>query len=248
MPINSTQIQAREFLAAAKTPAKRSHAPISKFKNVVEKGKKKLIKILEEKARSVYARSVSTGWISPTNFSASTRRDYELKDALIKVILGAQRDQTELDERGVKQHSISRPTASAIHQSAKSKIASSRELLGHYERASQQVASGRGVPMMESEWEKDSQTLQGILNKQVQKIKLEVHKFLNEDSKTSKEQVEGDLSELDTDLWNRFAMSEAEEENIEASNGKSGETWAKAAKNAQRGVRRAVKHLPKDGK
>ncbi|CAF9906914.1 MAG: hypothetical protein ALECFALPRED_002752 [Alectoria fallacina] len=219
-----------EFLAAAKTPAKRSHAPISKFKNVVEKGKKKLIKILEEKARSV------------------TRRDYELKDALIKVILGAQRDQTELDERGVKQHSISRPTASAIHQSAKSKIASSRELLGHYERASQQVASGRGVPMMESEWEKDSQTLQGILNKQVQKIKLEVHKFLNEDSKTSKEQVEGDLSELDTDLWNRFAMSEAEEENIEASNGKSGETWAKAAKNAQRGVRRAVKHLPKDGK
>lgn len=248
MPIKSTQIQAREFLAAAKEPAKRSHAPISKFKNIVEEGKKKLINLLEDKARSVYARSVSTGWMTLTNFSASTRRDYELKDALIKVILGAQRDQTEMDERGVKQYSISKPTASAIRQSAKSKIASSRELLGHYERASQQVASGGGVPMMESGWEKDSQTLQGILNKQVEKIKLEVHKLLNEDSKTSKEQVEGDLSELDTDLWNRFAVSEAEEENIEASNEKSGETWAKVAKNARRGVRRAVKHLPKDGK
>lgn len=183
----------------------------------------------------------------PTNLNFSTKRDHGFKETLFKVILDAQGDQTEMDQRGVKRSSTSQPTASAIYQSAKSNLAFSRELLGHYERASQQVALKKGVTMMESGWEKDSQTLQRILNIQGEKTKLEIHRMLNEDSKSSKEQVKDDVSELDTDLWNRFAVGEAKAENIEVQDGRQGETWALVAKNAQRGVRRTVKTLPEDG-
>ena len=101
--------------------------------------------------------------------------------------------------------------------------------------------------MMESGWEKDSQTLQRILNIQGENIKLEIHRILNEDSKSSKEQVKDDVSELDTDLWNQFAVGEAEAENVEVRDGRKRETWARVARNAQRGVQRTVKTFPEDG-
>lgn len=235
-------------MVAAKEPAKRSHAAVSNFNNIVEEGKKKLANLLEEKAVGVYARRLSTGWMTSTYFIPSTRRNYELRDALIKVILDTQRDKAEVDEKEVKQSTTSKPTAAAVYQSAKSKISSSRELLGRYERASQQIASGEGILMIESEWEKDSQKLQSILDKKGDKVKLEVHGLLNEVSKYSKEEVKGDPSELDTDLWNRFAVGEAKEENVETLDGRKGETWAVVAKNAQRGVQRTVKYVPEDGK
>ena len=183
----------------------------------------------------------------PTHLNFSTKRDHGFKDTLIKVILDAQGDQTEMDQRGVKWSSTSKPTTSTIYQSAKSNLAFSRELLGHYERASQQVALKKRVTMMESGWEKDSQTLQRILNIQGENIKLEIHRILNEDSKSSKEQVKDDVSELDTDLWNQFAVGEAEAENVEVRDGRKRETWALVARNAQRGVQRTVKTFPEDG-
>lgn len=218
------------FLVAAKEPEKRSHAAVSNLKNMVEEGKKKLANLLEEKALGV------------------TRKNYELRDALIKVILDAPQDQTETVEKGVKQPSTLKPTASAIYQSAKSKIVCSRALLGRYERASQQFASGEGIPTIESEWGKAGQKPQRILDKQGENVKHQVHGLLNGDSEYSKEQIKGDLWELDTDLWNRFAVSEAKEENLEALDGRKEETWSLVTKNAQRGVRRTVKYLPKDGK
>lgn len=244
----STQIQARNFLVAAKEPEKRSHAAVSNLKNMVEEGKKKLANLLEEKALGVYARCLSTGWMTPTYSSSSTRKNYELRDALIKVILDAPQDQTETVEKGVKQPSTLKPTASAIYQSAKSKIVCSRALLGRYERASQQFASGEGIPTIESEWGKAGQKPQRILDKQGENVKHQVHGLLNGDSEYSKEQIKGDLWELDTDLWNRFAVSEAKEENLEALDGRKEETWSLVTKNAQRGVRRTVKYLPEDGK
>ena len=248
MPIESTQTQARKFLVAAKELTKRSHAAASNFNNIVEEGKKKLANLLEEKAVGVYARSLSTRWITSTYFISSTRRNNELRDALTTVLLNNQQDKTEMDEKDVKQPTTSKSTASAMYQSAKSKISSSRELLGRYERASQQIASGEGSLMIESEFGKDSQKLQRILDKKGEKVKLEVHGLLNEDSRYSKEEVKGDASELDTDLWNRFAVGEAKEENVETLSGRKGETWAVVAKSAQRGVRRTVKYLPEDGK
>ena len=185
--------------------------------------------------------------MTPTKMSSSTKRDGKINDAVIKVILDAQRNQTETDEGGFEQLSISMPKASAIYQSTKANIASSRELLRRYERVSQQVAFGKGVPMMESEWEKDNQTLQRILYKQGEKVNLKVHQFLNEETKSSKEQVKGDMSELDTHLWTRFAVGESQEENVEAPDGRKGETWAVVVKNVHRGVRRTVKTLPEGG-
>ena len=185
--------------------------------------------------------------MTPTNLSSSTQRDHELRETLMKVIFDAQRDRTEINQRGVKQSSTSKPTTLALYQSAKANLSSSRELLGHYERASQQVASGQSVPMMESGWEKDSQTLQRILKQQGEKIKLEIHRLLNEDPGSSKEKAKDDVSELDTEIWNRFAVGEAKAESLEVLEGRIGESWAVVAKNARRGVRRTVKSLPEDG-
>ena len=225
-----------------KEPTKRSHAAVSNLKNIVEEGKQKLADLLREKALGVYARSVSTGLMTPTNLRHSTKRDHEFKDTLINLILEAQRDQIDMDERVVKRSSTSKLIASAIYQRAKSNIASSRELLGQYERASQQIAFGKEFPMMETGWEKDSQTLQRILKSQGENVKHKVHQLLNEDPHPSKEQVKGDGSDLDTDLWNRFAAGEAK-----ALDTNKGGTWAVVAKNAQQGVRHTVKMLPEDG-
>ena len=242
-----THIQGRKFLATAKEPAKGSHIAVSSLRSTVEEGKKRLATLLEKKALAVYIRCGSTDWMTPTNSISSTRRDYELKGALTKFIVDAHEDQTEMDERGSEQPPTTTRTVSAVYQSAKSKITSSRELLGHYKRASQQVAFGQRAPMMMSGWEKDSQTLRRILHEQGEKIKHEIHKSLIGDPKFSREEVKGKMSELDTDLWNQFAVGRAEEENVESLAGRKGETWAAVAKNAQRGVRHVVKNLPEDG-
>ena len=229
-------------MATAKDPTKRSPAAVSNLKNIVEEGKQKLADLLREKALGVYARSVSRGLMTLTELTHSTKRDHELKNTLINVILDAQREQTDMEEKVVKWSSTSKPTPSAIYQSAKSNIASSRELLGHYERASQQMDFEKDFPTIESGCEKDIQTLQRILKKQGAKVEHGVHQLLNEDPHSSKEQVKGDESDLDTDLWNRFAAGEAEALDIN-----KGGTWAVVAKNAQQGVRHAVKDLPEDG-
>ena len=182
----------------------------------------------------------------PADLSRSTKREYELKDTLIKTILYAQQEQTELHEKRFQHFSAAKPTASAVHTRAKSNIAASRELLGHYEQASQQVAFSKRVLTMEPGWEKDKQTLQRILNKQREKTKLELHQLLHEDSKPLEEQVKGDMSTRDTDLWDHFAVGEAKKEFIEALDRRKGHAWAVIAKNAQRGVRRAVKDLPEE--
>ena len=97
--------------------------------------------------------------------------------------------------------------------------------------------------MTESGRETDNETLQRILRRQGEMAELEIRQMLDERSQSPKEQVTDDSSELDTDLWNRFAVVEAKEGTLEALDGRKGETWAVLAKNAQRGVRRL---LPKE--
>ena len=98
--------------------------------------------------------------------------------------------------------------------------------------------------MTESGRDKDNETLQRILRRQGEMAKLEIRQMLDEYPQSSKEQVTHDSSDLDTDLWNQFAVVKAKEGTVEALDGRKGETWAVLAKNAQRGVRRL---LPKEG-
>lgn len=160
-------------------------------------------------------------------------------------MLDAQRDHIEMEEKRVKQSATSKPTITAIYESAKSNIAHSRRLLEDYERASLQVAFGKEVPVMEeSGWQKDSQTLQRIFSRQREESKLELHQLLSGAPKVSNEQFNADVSDLDNDLWDRFAVGEGKAEDADALDGTKGETWAMVARNAQRGVRRAVKTVP----
>lgn len=217
-------------MAATKEPAKGSHAAVSNIKCIIEQGSNKLAHLLEEKALGV------------------TKRDREFKDTFTRIMLDAQRDQTEMEERGVKQSFASKPTITAICESVKSNIACSQRLLENYERASLQVAFGKRVSAMEEfGWQKDSQTLQRIISKQREKIMLEVSQLLSEGPKASNEQFNADVSDMDNDLWHRFAVGESKAEDVEALDGRKGETWAMIAKNAERGVRRIVQTLPEIG-
>ena len=99
---------------------------------------------------------------------------------------------------------------------------------------------------MESGLEKNSQTLQRILEKHGEKTKLELHQILNGGPKPSKNHVEGGMLKADADVWDRFAVGEAKEEHGQPLDRRDGETWAVVAKNIQRGIRRAVKDLPED--
>ena len=119
-------------------------------------------------------------------------------------------------------------------------------MLGHYEQASQQVFSSKRVQIIESERGKDKQTLQHILNKQKEKIGLEVHQLLNKDPESLKGHIASAMSKPDANVWDHFAVCEAEGEQVEALDRRKVGTWAVVAKNAQRGVRRAVKDLPQD--
>ena len=233
-------------MAAAKEPANRSSETVSNLKDTVEEEKQKLAKLLEGKVLGVYGRIVSTSWMTPTDPSSSTKRENALKDTLIRIIRDAQQDQTEIDERGLQHFSISKPTAFVVHSRAKSNIESSRGLLGHYEQASQQVISSKRVQIIESERVMDKQTLQRILNRQKEKIGLEVHQLLNKDPESLKGHITGAMSKLDANVWDHFTVCEAKEEQVEALDRGKGGTWAAVAKNAQRGVRRAVKDLPQD--
>lgn len=234
-------------MAAAKETAKKGHPAVPNLKRIVEEGRKTLANLLEEKALHVYTCCVSASCMTVTDLSRSIERDHELKDAVIKLIIDAQQGQKEVGERGVIQSSTSKPTASAIYQSAKSNLASSREVLGHYERATQKVAIGKGSLMMDPGSEKDSQTLQRILHEKGEKIKLEVHQLLNKDPNSFQEQAKCHMSESDTDLWHQFAVLENKAENVKAFHTKEGRSWAVVAKNAQQGVRRTVRHLPEYG-
>ena len=239
----STQIRARRYLAAAKEPARKSHAVISKLEKTIEEEEKRLAKLFKEKVLRVYDGYVSMVWIIPTDLCNSKRRDFGLKDTLIKIILDTQQEQMGMRKEMVKHLSKPESTKFAIYHEAKSNIASSRDLLMYYERASQQVAFSKWFLMMEFGWEKGSQTLQHVLDKQGEKIKAEIHQLLDEDPKHSEGRIEGDMSKTATDLWDRFAVGETKEEQNEVPDGRKGVTWGVAAKNAQRGVRRAVKHL-----
>ena len=98
--------------------------------------------------------------------------------------------------------------------------------------------------MVEPGWENGSQTLRSILNKQGEKIKLEVQHFLTETPNLSEEDVKVNISKGETDLWDRFALGEARGQLTESLEERQAQTWAEVAKNAQRGVRRTLKDLP----
>lgn len=138
-----------------------------------------------------------------------------------------------------------KPTTSTVYNAARSGIALSRELLGHYDRGCQQIASSECVLRMESGSEGDLQVLQRIINQQGERIRLEVEELLNGSRKLAKEYPGGDASTGDDNLWSRFAAIQAtKEEGKVERNGIEG--WAMTATQMQRGVQRMVRYLPED--
>ena len=148
----------------------------------------------------------------------------------------------------IKHLSILDLTTSDTYHRAKSNIACSRDLLSYYERVFQQVDFSKRNQTGTSGREKIGQTLQRILKKHGEKIKLELHQLLNKDLEHSKAEVGDDISSIDIELWDRFAVGETEGQYVDMLDGTNGATWATVASNAQRGVRRAVKNLPENDK
>lgn len=126
---------------------------------------------------------------------------------------------------------------------AKSSIHLSRQLVGHYNRVCQQIATAeRGLRM---EWgaDGDIQAVQKTLHSQGEKAKVEVDYMLDGSSKSAKGPCEINASAADDDLWSRFAMPPKDDSKAVKD---KGESWAIAAKHIHNGVQRIVKHLPEN--
>ncbi len=178
------------------------------------------------------------------NWMCSTTRDTRLQGSLITLLTESQRQHIDKTTMGAKETTRTKLAAHSIFYNAKSGIAHSRQLLEHYDRMCQRVASTHGSLRTESNWEAGRQTVHRVVNKQAEKTKLEVHHLLHNSSKSSSDIAAGViLPEEDDDLWKPFAVVPSKQEV-----GKVGEDefdgWGVAAKRVGRSVHHMVKHIP----
>lgn len=121
-----------------------------------------------------------------------------------------------------------------------SAIASSRELLAQFNGICEQVASREEATEKRPSREDDSEALSMVLQKQGEKVKLELDHLLNQKSKESTELPSDDLLAPHTDLWNHYAGTSTKQGDAAV----AGPGWAVVAKRAQKAVDIMVKDLP----
>ena len=135
-----------------------------------------------------------------------------------------------------------------IVETSRSSIDSSRKLLGLYSHLCQHIQPEQGVLSSESVCDKESLTLQRVLQRQADRTKLEVRRFLAKDGDAVDD--DGDYREdenlaAEEAIWSRFAPAKSGNQQGEYDEG-SGMGWGKAAARLQRGVKWLVKDLPED--
>jgi hypothetical protein len=145
----------------------------------------------------------------------------------------------------LKNITIAKSLKPTVYNASRSDVVLSRELLAHYDRGCQQIASVEGVLRIKSGSKGDLQTLQSAIDQQGEKVKSEVEQHLHGSRKPAKEHPGGDASMGDDEIWSRSAVIEAISEEGKAEKNR-GTGWAVTAKQTQRGVQRIVKHLPED--
>lgn len=113
-----------------------------------------------------------------------------------------------------------------------------------YVRICEQTVLREGATKNRAGREDGCEALQRILQKQGDKVKLELYHFLHGESETSTALTPDETLAVNSDLWSRYAVTSKQEEGNDSAVKRQG--WAVVAKHAQRGVHRMVQGLPYD--
>ena len=148
-----------------------------------------------------------------------------------------------LEQSGDNHGECERPTVCRVYNLAKTGIGLSQELVAHYCRICQQIATTEDGLRMDIGAKDDLQALQRVLRNQREKTKVEVDDLLDGVGVDVKER-DRDARIADSDLWNNFAVPFERKDGT--AGGNKGEGWLMAARHIQRGVQRIVKCLPED--
>ena len=166
-------------------------------------------------------------------------KDNRLQASLINILSESKRgtlkdDMMEFDDPG-----NSRSLGHTIKANAASACSHARDLITRYERICQRVAGQEGVLTTLSRSEVGFQAVRRILQMQGSKVIDEASQLLGVQFERPNHSLMG---EIENELWNRFAVDPRQEQSeIEKD---TGEGWAVAASNVQRGIDRMVKDLP----
>lgn len=121
-----------------------------------------------------------------------------------------------------------------------SAISSSRELLEHYNRICEQVALREEAPKKSNSREDDCEALSAVLQRQGERVKLELNHLLSCKSKDSTNPISDDLRAPQAEMWNHYAATSTKQDAATV----AGPGWAVVAKHAQKAVDFMLKDLP----
>ena len=115
-----------------------------------------------------------------------------------------------------------------------------KEIMAQYRKICEQVSAAREKSSIgKHDCNGDVEKLQSVIQRQGEKVKLEVNRLLQENVEGASAETPGDE---DQELWDRFAVTSAQKERKAAKSSEPG--WSVVAKNARRGMHRIAKDYP----
>ena len=140
-------------------------------------------------------------------------------------------------------------TVHSYSEKAVALLSTSKGLLKQYTALSEQVASSEGLRLNKQEWEGDVVRMEDIIMSKGNQVKSQVQRRLGA-AKSRFEEGPRDRKALDPkqDAWNHLipprnvGQGKASGATLDA----QAMSWGGAARNAKRGVKRLVRHLPEE--
>jgi hypothetical protein len=125
-------------------------------------------------------------------------------------------------------------------------IGSAKKIIKSYDYACRAALSCGKLSGTEAAKDSDCWKLTNLLETRRKDVKYQINSSLYGTAGFSKEVSAANMSRAEeSDVWTSFAKDDEDEKDQSTDESKAG-YWARAAKQAERGIRRIVKHLPED--
>ena len=132
-----------------------------------------------------------------------------------------------------------KPSSLPGYSKATALLALSKDLLNIYDGVLRSLDTKAGSLSVGANWDNDCRKLHGVLQAGRKVTEDRVSEVVRGHSKAVEKSSADHVADPDAPhTWTEFAMVEGAQQN--------GPGWASAVKNAERGVRRLVRHLPAD--
>lgn len=175
----------------------------------------------------------------------SHEQDAQLRESLISALRDGLADEDIQNVGLAGQIVIKNPSAQPLLQQASALITASKNLLHSYSRLTEQVTSAQRQLTQPQEADGEYTRLEKIIAKRGQWVDKLVQRRLTKGEGSSASQP----SPNSYKIWERYGTTTAEADTAAGQTHEvqaDGEAWAQAAKQAKKGVRRLVRHLPTD--